>query len=136
MKSLTKKEFEHECHKLQFRGKCSVLFHKKTSQNLNKVSLFYKNDTLLNSELLEIIINKYTSAVLINFEISLEFPFYKIENIMHQLLAYIPNNLDLVITATYIDTKNIQEADITVISSKQSKFNLFLSKIFKQNIVI
>ena len=121
MKSLSKKEFESECQKLQFRGKCAVLLRNNKMQDMSKVTLEYRDGNLKNLPLLETSINEETSAVLVNLEISSKFPFYKVQEIMNELLKYIPQELDLVLTATY-DEKDITEADVTVVTSTTNKF--------------
>jgi len=127
MKSLSKKEFESECQKLQFRGKCAVLLRNNKMQDMSKVTLEYRDGNLKNLPLLETSINEETSAVLVNLEISSKFPFYKVQEIMNELLKYIPQELDLVLTATY-DEKDITEADVTVVTSTTNKF---LAKMIK-----
>jgi len=122
MKSLSKKEFERECLKLQFRGKCAVLLRNNKMQDMSKISLEYRDDNLKNLQLLETRINEDTSAVLVNLEISSKFPFYKVQEIMNELLKYIPNEVDLVLTVTYHDEKDMTEADITVVTSTTNKF--------------
>jgi len=128
MKSLSKKEFESECKKLHFRGKCAVLLRNNKMQEMNRVQLEYKDSNLSNTNLLHESINEETSAVLVNLEISSKFPFYKVEEIMHELLKYIPNEMDLVLTATYDDDKDINNADITIVTSTTNKF---LAKMIK-----
>jgi len=128
MKNLSKKEFESECLKLQFRGKCAVLLRNNKMQDMSKVMLKYRDSNLKNIHLLENIIDEDTSAVLINLEISSKFPFYKVQEIMDEVLKYIPHDIDLVLTATYDDDKDITEADVTVVTSTTNKF---LAKMIK-----
>jgi len=128
MKSLSKKEFESECQKLQFRGKCAILLVHNKMQNISRVSLEYKDSKLKNMELLQNSMDEKTSAVLVNLEISSKFPFYKVQEIMNELLQHIPYEIDLVLTATYDDDKDIKEASITVVTSTTKKF---LTKMIK-----
>ena len=121
MKSLSKKEFESECLKLQFRGKCAVLLRNNKMQEMSKITLEYK-ESIKNIKLLQDSIDEEISAILVNLEISSKFPFYKVQEIMYELLKYIPHEIDLVLTATYNDNKDITEADITVVTSITHKF--------------
>jgi len=127
MKSLSKKEFESECKKLQFRGKCAVLLRNNKMQEMSKITLEYK-ESIKNIKLLQDSIDEETSAVLVNLEISSLFPFYKVQEIMYELLKHIPYEIDLVLTATYDDDKDIKEAAITVVTSTTNKF---LTKMIK-----
>jgi len=122
MKNLSKKEFESECQKLQFRGKCAVLLRNNKMQDMSRVQLKYKDNTLNNTQSLSESINEETSSILVNLEISSEFPFYKVQEIMYEILKHIPSEIDLVLTATYNDEKEIIEADITVVTSTTNKF--------------
>ena len=126
MKSLSKKEFESECKKLQFRGKCAVLLRNNKMQEMSKITLEYK-ESIKNIKLLQDSIDEETSAVLVNLEISSKFPFYKVQEIMYELFKYIPHDIDLVLTATY-DNKEIDNADITIVTSK---LHNFLAKLIK-----
>ena len=128
MKSLSKKEFERECQNLQFRGKCAVLLRNNIMQDMSKVTLEYRDGNLKNMELLQNSIEEEKSAVLVNLEISSLFPFYKVQEIMYELLKHIPYEIDLVLTATYDDDKDIKEAAITVVTSTTNKF---LTKMIK-----
>jgi len=122
MKSLSKKEFESECQKLQFRGKCAVLLRNNKMQDISRVQLEYKDNSLNNTQPLSESINEETSAVLVNLEISSMFPFYRVEEIMYELLKHIPPEIDLVLTTTYNDDKNIENAKIIVVTSKTLNF--------------
>ena len=116
MKSISKEEFQQECKKLQFRGKCAVLHHDNRLQNMHRVSLEYKDGNLKDIQLLQNSIDEDTSAILVNLEISSQFPFYKVKEIMNELLKYISHEVDLVFTTTYDDDKEVGLADITVVT--------------------
>ena len=131
MKTLSKVEFDNECQRLQFRGKCAVLLHKNKRQNINKIDLVYKHYKLINIEKLEGKIDKSNSGVLINLEISPEFRFYKMEYIMNELFKYISNDINVVLTATYDETKEIDEANIVLVISKRLTFKNVFIKLFK-----
>ena len=130
MKSLSKKEFENECEKSHFRGKCAVLLYNNKMQDISRVNLEYKNTKLSNLDSLKESVSKYVSGVLVNFEISPKFTFENVEKIMCKLFEYIPDDVNLTITATYDETKDIEYADITVVLSKSTKLRVLFSKIF------
>jgi len=130
MKSLSKKEFENECEKLQFRGKCAVLLRNNKMQDISKVNLEYKNTELLNLESLKKLVSQDISGVLVNFNISPKFTFENVEKIMCKLFEYIPDDVNLTITAIYDEVKDIECADITVVLSKSTKLRVLFSKIF------
>jgi len=132
VKSLTKKEFQNECLKFKHRGKCAVLLHKDKKQNLGKVNLVYENNKVLYLELLKEFDWEYVSAILVNFEISSNFTFLNVEEIMNQLFRYIPNEIDLVFTVTYNELKSLDEAKITLVVSKDTTLRILLSKIFNR----
>ena len=129
MKSLSKKEFESECKRFQFRGKCAVLFNEKM-QKINSVNLEYKDNNLFNIEDVKNNISEYTSGVLVNFEISPKFSFENVEKVMCELLKYLPEYADLSITATYDELKDVDNANVMVVISNSSKLKIFFSKIF------
>jgi len=129
VKSLSKKEFENECKRFQFRGKCAVLFNEKM-QKINSINLEYKDNNLFNIKELEDNVSKYTSGVLVNFEISPKFSFENVEKVMCELLKYLPEYVDLSITATYDELKDIDNANVMVVISNSSKLKIFFSKIF------
>jgi len=129
VKSLSKKEFESECKRFQFRGKCAVLFNEKM-QKINSVNLEYKDNNLFNIEDVKNNISEYTSGVLVNFEISPKFSFENVEKVMCELLKYLPEYADLSITATYDELKDVDNANVMVVISNSSKLKIFFSKIF------
>jgi cell division GTPase FtsZ len=120
LKSLSKKEFEDECKKLQSRGKCAILFHNNKIQDINKIDLEYKSDKLLNTKEIEKTVTESTYGVLVNFNISSKFSFVNVEKIMNEILIYLPEDINITITATYDDKKDIEYAKITLIFSQKS----------------
>ena len=133
MKSLSKKEFESECKKLQFRGKCAILLRNNKMQEISRVQLEYKNSKLLHTQELQKVVNEHTLAVLVNFEISPKFAFVNVEKVMCELFKYLPEDIDLTITAIYDEKKEEEHAKVTVVLSQTSKLKILFSKIFHTN---
>jgi len=130
MKNLSKEEFQRECKELQFRGKCAVLLRDNRLQNMHRVGLEYKDKKLSNLQQFKESIPEDISGALVNFEISSRFVFINVETIMNELLKYIPEDVNLIITATYNESKDVEHANITVIlSTTQNTPNKILSKI-------
>lgn len=134
MKSLSTKEFENECKKLNFRGKCAVLLHNNKMQEIDKIILKYQNYELSNLNLLEESLSEYTSGILVNFEISPNFAVLNVEKIMCELFEYIPDDINLSITATYDETKDIEYANVTVVVSKTEDIWQRLLRKFKSKL--
>jgi len=131
MKSLSKKEFESECLKLQFRGKCAVLLINNKMQDINKVTLDHKDSKLSNLEELKESVSEHITGVLVNFQISSNFSFFKVEKIMYEILKCLPEEANITITATYDESKEIDSANISIVLSQRSNIIVLFSKLFK-----
>ena len=126
MKRLSVLEFKEECKALELKGKCAVLLNGQI-----KIDKFTTDKETILKELCSLKTQDYKNAdgLLINFQVSPNFIFFKFEKIMHQLLKHTSDELDVVVTATYTKKISDDTANITIIS--MSKKSFWISKIEK-----
>ncbi len=127
MKRLSILEFQKECKILELKGKCAVLLNGHI-----EIDKFITDKETILKELCSLRTKDYKNAdgLLVNFQVSPNFLFFKFEEIMHQLLKQTSDELDIVVTVTY---KKISDntANITVISMKYKVSYIIKMKIFK-----
>ena len=128
MKKLSALEFQEECKTLALRGKCSVLVngHVKIDKFITDCETILKELNISKSR-------NYKNAdeFLINFQVSPSLLFFKFDNMMHQLLKYTSDELDIVVTVTYAKNISDDTTKITIISMKNKLSYIFKLKIFK-----
>ena len=131
MKKLKNEELVYECSRLQLKGKCAVLLNSNNND-------YYTCDKVLLTEMLisdgvgriTVFDNfnfKQVEGVLINFTMHSNFSFFKIENIMNELVADIPEHVNIVFTASYTESMSEKRVDVTIILDKRK--TCFISTI-------